>query len=104
MGRPTGKPDAQVDRLEKKVADLGKTGLTGQYTGYNAPDDNAHVECVIRTVKEEEIWSNEWDTISEARAAIEAYVKYYNEERIHSAPGYRTPSETTAAYFTLAAA
>jgi putative transposase len=83
---------------------LGKTGVKGQYTGYNAPDDNAYIERVIRTVKEEEIWPNVYDTLSEARAAIEAYVNYYNNERIHSAIGYRTPSEVAAAYNTLAAA
>jgi len=83
---------------------LGKTGVQGQYTGYNAPDDNAYIERVIRTVKEEEIWPNVYDTLSEARAAIEAYVNYYNNERIHSALGYRTPSEVAAAYNTLAAA
>jgi putative transposase len=59
---------------------------------------------VIRTVKEEEIWPNVYDTLSEARAAIEAYVNYYNNERIHSALGYRTPNEVVAAYSALAAA
>jgi len=89
---------------KKFVEYLGKTGVKGQYTGYNAPDDNAYVERVIRTVKEEEIWPNVYDTLSEARAAIEAYVNYYNNERIHSALGYRTPNEIAAAYSTLAAA
>lgn len=89
---------------KKFVEYLGKTGVRGQYTGYNAPDDNAYVERVIRTVKEEEIWPNVYDTLSEARAAIEAYVNYYNNERIHSALGYRTPNEVAAVYSTLAAA
>ena len=89
---------------KKFVEYLGKTGVKGQYTGYNAPDDNAYIERVIRTVKEEEIWPNIYDTLSEARAAIEAYVNYYNNERIHSALGYRTPNEVAAAYNTLAAA
>jgi len=89
---------------KKFVEHLGKTGVQGQYTGYNAPDDNAYIERVIRTVKEEEIWPNVYDTLSEARAAIEAYVNYYNNERIHSALGYRTPNEVVAAYSTLAAA
>lgn len=83
---------------------LGKTGVQGQYTGYNAPDDNAYVERVIRTVKEEEIWPNLYDMLSEARAAIEAYVNYYNNERIHSALDYQTPNEVAAAYNALAAA
>ncbi len=89
---------------KKFVEYLGKTGVKGQYTGYNAPDDNAYVERVIRTIKEEEIWPNLYDTFSEARTAIEAYVNYYNDERIHSALGYRTPNEVVAAYNTLAAA
>lgn len=89
---------------KKFVEYLGKVGVRGQYTGYNAPDDNAYIERVIRTVKEEEIWPNVYETLSEARAAIEAYVNYYNSERIHSALGYRTPNEVAAAYDTLAAA
>lgn len=89
---------------KKFVEYLGKSGVQGQYTGYNAPDDNAYIERVIRTVKEEEIWPNVYDTFSEASAAIEAYVNYYNSQRIHSALGYRTPNEFAAAYNTLAAA
>ena len=89
---------------KKFVEYLGKAGVKGQYTGYNAPDDNAYIERVIRTVKEEEIWPNVYDMFSEARTAIEAYVNYYNGERIHSALDYRTPNEIVAAYSTLAAA
>ncbi len=89
---------------KKFVEYMGKTGVQGQYTGYNAPDDNAYIERVIRTVKEEEIWPNVYDTLFEARAAIEAYVNYYNNERIHSALGYRTPNEVAAVYSTLTAA
>jgi putative transposase len=83
---------------------LGHVGVTGQYTGYNAPDDNAFVERVIRTIKEEEIWPNSYDTWAEAHAAIEAYVTYYNHHRIHSALDYRTPIEAEAACLTLKAA
>lgn len=89
---------------KKFVEYLGKMGVHGQYTGYDAPDDNAYIERVIRTVKEEEIWPNVYDTLSEARAAIGDYVNYYNQDRIHSALGYRTPNEVAAAYGTLAAA
>jgi len=83
---------------------LGRRGVRGQYTGYDAPDDNAYVERVIRTIKEEEVWPNQWDTWSEAHAAIGQYVEYYNNERIHSALEYRTPNEDAAAYVALAAA
>ena len=75
---------------------LGKMGIRGQYTGYDAPDDNAYVERVIRTLKEEEIWPNAYETWAEAHAAIEAYIRYYNQQRIHSALDYRTPDEFAA--------
>lgn len=83
---------------------LGSRGVKGQFTGYDTPDDNAFVERVIRTIKEEEIWLNEYETFAEAHAAIESYVKHYNSRRIHSALGYRTPDDFAAANFTLAAA
>jgi len=89
---------------KKFVEYLGHSGVRGQYTGYNAPDDNAYVERVIRTVKEEEVWPNLYDSLSEARGAMEAYINYYNDERIHSALGYQTPNEFAAAYDTLVAA
>ena len=83
---------------------LGSIRVKGQYTGYDAPDDNAFVERVIRTIKEEEIWPNLYDTVSEAREAIEAYMRYYNQERLHSALEYRTPCEVAADHFTQSAA
>ena len=76
---------------KKFVAYLGQAGVAGEYTGYNAPDDNAYVERVFRTIKEELLWLNQYDTMTEAHAAVEAYMRYYNEERIHSALNYRTP-------------
>jgi len=89
---------------KKFVEYLGSVSIKGQYTGYNAPDDNAFVERVIRTIKEEEVWPNLWDTVSEAREAIEKYVAYYNNERIHSALEYATPKEIADASVTLKAA
>jgi len=72
---------------------------------YNAPDDNAFVERVIRTIKEEEIWISEYDRFAEARQAIAQYIQYYNSQRIHSALDYRTPDEVFhAAKFSLNAA
>jgi putative transposase len=89
---------------KKFVEFLGTHGVCGQYTGYNAPDDNAYIERVIRTIKEEEIWPNMYDTLAEARTAVEAYVNYYNNERIHSALDYQTPHQVAAAFTSRAAA
>ena len=104
-GRLTLRSDNGSQPCSKAFVEyLGKTGVRGEYTGYNAPDDNAYVERVIRTVKEEEIWPTVYDTFSEAHHAIERYVQYYNTERIHSGLDYRTPNEIAATYATLVAA
>ena len=51
---------------------------------------------MIRTLKEEEIWPNDYETWAEAHAAIEAYIRYYNQQWIHSALDYRTPDQFAA--------
>jgi putative transposase len=83
---------------------LAHMGVQGQYTGYNAPDDNAYIERMMRTIKEEEIWQNQYESWSEAHQAIDRYVQYYNRERIHSALDYRTPIEAEANGASLKAA
>ncbi len=69
-----------------------------QYTEYNAPDDNAYIEHMIRTIKEEEIWSSDYDSLSEARDAIADYASYYNQERQHPSLDYRTSNEVNEAH------
>jgi putative transposase len=88
----------------KFIEFLRQHGVKGQYTGYNAPDDNAYVERVIRTIKEEEVWPNNWDTFLEAHEAVENYISFYNEQRLHSALGYITPAKAAAKHITLNAA
>jgi putative transposase len=84
---------------------LSRVGVRAQYTGYNAPDDNAYVERVMRTIKEEELWPNLYDKTSEAWMGLEGYMGYYNGSRIHASLDYSTPDEAmAAAILTLAAA
>ncbi|NLZ52787.1 MAG: transposase, partial [Thermoanaerobacteraceae bacterium] len=57
------------------------------------PEHNAHIERFFRTLKEEELYYNLYETYSEAITSIEAYIDFYNNHRIHSALGYVTPAE-----------
>jgi len=63
------------------------------YSAYATPEHYAHIERFFRTLKEEEIWYNLYETYSEAITSIEAYIDFYNNDRIHSALGYMTPAE-----------
>jgi len=58
--------------------------------------DNAPVESFFATLKKELIHEREWRCIGELRREIEAYVAFYNDERIHSSLDYLTPSEYEA--------
>ena len=55
--------------------------------------DNILVERLWRTVKYEEVYLHEYQTVSEARQSLEAYFRFYNAERLHQGLGYRTPYE-----------
>jgi putative transposase len=54
--------------------------------------DNIFVERLWRTVKYEEVYLKDYMTPKEAYSNLEAYFRFYNEERPHQALGYRTPA------------
>jgi putative transposase len=55
--------------------------------------DNIFVERLWRTVKYEEVYSKDYQTVKEARDSLSAYFEFYNTERPHQALGCRTPKE-----------
>jgi transposase InsO family protein len=58
------------------------------------PYDNASCESFIKTLKREEIYANSYENLEHLRANIETFIEqYYNQQRLHSALGYRTPEE-----------
>ncbi len=55
----------------RQVAD--ELGITLSRTAYRHPDDNAFIERVFRTLKEEGLWASEFACFEEACAAVEAW-------------------------------
>ena len=55
--------------------------------------DNIFSERLWRTVKVEEVYLRDYQTVSEARYYLGRYFDFYNNERMHEALGYRTPAE-----------
>jgi len=54
--------------------------------------DNALAEAFIKTVKYEEVYRTEYRNLEEAKASIKQFLeKVYNQKRLHSALGYRSP-------------
>lgn len=58
------------------------------------PTDNPYAERVIRTIKEEEVYLNEYRDLADARAHLGRFIEeVYHHKRIHSALDYLTPAE-----------
>ena len=55
--------------------------------------DNIFVERLWRSLKYEEVYLKAYETVADARAGIGAYLRFYNDERLHQTLGYRTPRE-----------
>lgn len=58
------------------------------------PWDNARAESFMRTLKTEEVDGRRYRNLEEARSSIASFIEeHYNERRLHSALGYRSPAE-----------
>ena len=55
--------------------------------------DNIFVERLWRTVKVEEVYLRDYQTVAEARYYLGRYFEFYNNQRLHQALGYGTPAE-----------
>ena len=61
------------------------------------PYDNAKAERFMRTLKYEEIYLNDYETLAEVLASVRHFIEaVYNRKRLHSAIGYRPPVEFEA--------
>lgn len=106
--REFGRPAALPDGLELRT-DHGP-----QYTGADCaelcafwrldhtlapvgrPTGNAVAERFIQTLKAELLWTRDWESIEELRAAVAAWLVEYNERRPHQALAWQTPAERRA--------
>jgi putative transposase len=80
------------------VATLGELGILHRRTAYNHPEGNGMIERFHRSLKEEEIWLNEYRSLEEARESIGRWIEQYNHDRPHQALGNRTPREARAGF------
>ena len=55
--------------------------------------DNIFSERLWRTVKVEEVYMRDYQTVAEAVYYLERYFEFYNNERLHQALDYNTPAE-----------
>jgi putative transposase len=72
---------------------LDRSGITISMDGKGRCIDNIFVERLWRRLKYEEVYLHAYTSVAEATARIGAWLSFYNEERQHQSPGYRTPRQ-----------
>jgi putative transposase len=68
-------------------------GVRIDFSRPGKPTDNAFIETFNGSLRDECLNLHWFDTLTEARAVIEAWRRDYNESRPHMALGHRTPQE-----------
>lgn len=75
------------------LKEIDRLGMTLTYTPYRSPQGNAIVERFFRSLKEECVWHHRFESFEHAEQVISEWIKFYNEERMHSRLGYRSPRQ-----------
>lgn len=72
---------------------LESCGIAVSMDGRGRAIDNVFIERLWRSVKYEEVYLRDYTDGWHAEESLSAYFRFYDEERIHQALGYRTPDE-----------
>ena len=74
-------------------------GLQQACTSDNNPHGHADTERVMRTLKEECLWLQEWTSPLALARALDVWSTDAHEHSLHSALGYQSPSQVGRQYY-----
>jgi putative transposase len=77
---------------EKFTGELAAREIAISMDGRGRCMDNIFIERLWRSLKYEEVYLKDYESVTEARAGIEKYFRFYNQERLHQSLEYRTPA------------
>jgi len=72
---------------------LEAAGARISWDGRGRALDNIFVERLWRSVKYEEVYIKDYQTVSEAEQGLKAYFQFYNQDRLHQSLEYQTPAQ-----------
>ena len=90
-----------MSEIPKKAGkELATLEIEQIFTSYDNPKGNADTERMMKTIKEEVVWLNEFESIEEAKEKIGNWIaEGYNKFYVHSALGYLSPEEFEESYY-----
>jgi putative transposase len=77
---------------ERFVEILEDLGIVVSMDGKGRALDNVFVERLWRSVKVEEVYLKDYETVIDGVEGLGKYFRFYNEERLHQSLGYQTPA------------
>ena len=82
------------------IKEIALLGIEQIFTSYDNPKGNADTERIMRTIKKELIWLNEFGSFEEARNRIRDWIMNdYNKLYVHSKLGYLSPENFELQYY-----
>ena len=73
------------------TARLEASDIAISWNGRGSYFDNIFIERLWRSVKYEEVYLNDYDSMDTAQRRLRDYFNFYNRERFHQSLDYRTP-------------
>jgi putative transposase len=70
---------------------LKEQGISISMDGRGRAMDNIYIERLWRSVKYEEVYLNDYETVPQAIAGLREYFRFYNAKRPHQSLDYKTP-------------
>lgn len=74
------------------TARLERAGVAISMDGRGRALDNVFVERLWRTVKYEDIYLKDYESVLALKQGLEHYFQFYNQERLHQSLDYQTPA------------
>jgi putative transposase len=72
---------------------LHEYGIAISMDGKNRALDNIYIERLWRSLKYEDIYIRQYESVRELREGIARYFRFYNTKRFHQSLDYQTPEE-----------
>ena len=81
----------------KFIENMALLDIEQIFTSYNNPKGNAETERMMRTIKEEVLWLQEFNSFDQARQKVDHWITHdYNQLYPHSVLNYKSPNEFIA--------
>jgi putative transposase len=76
-------------------------GIRQEYIPGGHPECNGVVERFFRTLKQECVWLQHFESFEQAEKIIAVWIENYNTNRLHSSLGYKTPEQWRKEFYEL---